>query len=118
MNFLFLLMSNSYTLGEESSSCTYELSTSINSTDFSNTSTSNLQHASFSTPVYVLLEDTMHQLSIQNTVFTEDILLKTSHHIKDAKDSNDISEQSSSIKGKRNSEEIVLVGPVQETETT
>lgn len=70
------------TLGEESSSCTFELSTSINSTDFSNTSTSNLQHASFSTPIHVLLEDTMHHLSIQHTVFTEDILLKTSHHIK------------------------------------
>ena len=70
------------TLGEDSSSCTDELSTSISSTDFSNTSTSHLHYMSLLTPVHVLLEDTMHQLSIQNTVFTEDVLLKTSHHMK------------------------------------
>lgn len=69
-------------LGEESSSCAFELSTSIDSTDFSNTSTSQLQHASFSTPVHVLLEDTMHQLSNQNTVFIEEDLLKISHYTK------------------------------------
>lgn len=63
------------TVGEECSSCAFEFSTSI---DSSNTSTSQIQHASFSTPVHVLLQDTMHQLSISNTVFSENVILKKS----------------------------------------
>lgn len=96
------------TVGEECSSCAFEFSTSI---DSSNTSTSQIQHASFSTPVHVLLQDTMHQLSISNTVSSENVILKKS---KDTKDNKGFSEQSSSTK--QNSEEIFVIGPIQETE--
>lgn len=53
-------------LGEESCSSVFELSTSINSTDFSCTSHHGL-YASFSTPVHVVFEDTIQKTNIDKS---------------------------------------------------
>ena len=63
------------TLGEESKSCTSEVS---NPVDCSDTSTSQLTTSSV--PITVLLEDTVYRLFSENTVVFEDCQQTVSHH--------------------------------------